>query len=81
MQYAAANIRRLRVRRAMTQETLAAESGLDVTYVARVERATINLSIGVLAQLADALRVDPRELLRPARMHVISMGRPKKKDR
>jgi transcriptional regulator with XRE-family HTH domain len=79
MQYAAANIRRLRRLRALTQEDLAAASGLDVTYLARVERATINLSIGVLAVLADALGVEPGKLLRPARMHVIAMGRPKKK--
>lgn len=79
MQYAAANIRRLRRMRALTQEDLAAQSGLDVTYLARVERATINLSIGVLAVLADALAVDPGKLLRPARMHVIEMGRPRKK--
>ena len=81
MQYAAANIRRRRLLRGFTQEDLAANSGLDVTYLARVERATINLSIGVLAVLADALEVEPGKLLRPARMHVIAMGRPKKKQR
>lgn len=81
MQYAAANIRRVRTRRGLTQEALAAASGLDVTYLARVERATINLSIGVLAQLADALEVEPGQLIRPARMHVIAMGRPRKKGR
>ena len=79
MQYAAANIRRLRKMRNLTQEALAGASGLDVTYLARVERATINLSVGVLAQLADALEVEPARLLRPARMHVIAMGRPKKR--
>lgn len=78
MQFAAANIRRLRTRAALTQEGLASASGLDVTYVARVERATINLSIGVLAQIADALGVEPGRLLRPARMHAIAMGRPRK---
>lgn len=79
MQYAAANIRRLRKARGFTQEELADRSGLDVTYLARVERATINLSIGVLAVIADALEVEPGRLLRPARMHVIEMGRPRKK--
>lgn len=79
MQYAAANIRRLRKSQNLTQEALAGASGLDVTYLARVERATINLSIGVLAQVADALDVEPARLLRPARMHVIAMGRPKKR--
>jgi len=78
MQYVAANIRRLRTRRGLTQQGLADASGLDLTYVARVERASINLSVGVLAQFADALAVDPGKLLRPAKMHVIAMGRPRK---
>lgn len=81
MQYVAANIRRLRIRRGLTQESLADASGLDLTYVARVERAGINVSVGVLAQFADALGVAPGKLLLPAKMHAIAVGRPKKSRR
>lgn len=79
MQYVAANIRRLRLRRGLTQEALAAASGLDVTYVARVERAAINVSVGVLAEFGDALQTEPGKLLRPAKMHPIAVGRPRKR--
>jgi ribosome-binding protein aMBF1 (putative translation factor) len=78
MHYVAANVRRLRLRAGLTQDGLAERANMETTYVARVEAAKINLSIGMLGQLADALGVPPGRLFRPATMHEITRGRPKK---
>jgi transcriptional regulator with XRE-family HTH domain len=78
MQSIAANVRRLRLRRGMTQDDLAEACELETGYVARIERAEINLSVGKLAQLADGLGVSPAQLLRAADMQEIRRGRPPK---
>lgn len=79
MRYVAANVRRLRLRAGLTQDGLAERANVETTYIARVESARINLTIGLLGQLADALGVPPGRLLRPATMHAITRGRPRKK--
>jgi transcriptional regulator with XRE-family HTH domain len=60
----AANVRRLRLARGMSQEDLAERSGLSARYVSSIERAVVAASVTVLGQLADALQVDPCELIR-----------------
>jgi transcriptional regulator with XRE-family HTH domain len=50
----ARNIRRLRVARALSQEMLAVDAGIDRTYVSRLERALENPTIAVLEKLARA---------------------------
>ena len=57
------NVRRLRIERKLTQEQLAHEAGIDLTYVGGIERGRRNPSVKVLGQIADALSVHPRELL------------------
>lgn len=57
------NVRRLRIERKLTQEQLAHEAGIDLTYVGGIERGRRNPSVKVLGQIADALDVHPRELL------------------
>lgn len=59
------NVRRLRQLRGWTQERLAHEAGKHRTYVGGVERAERNTTIEALFDIAYALDVDPRELLRP----------------
>ncbi len=49
------NLRRLRVGRGLTMETLAGEADVDPSYVARIERATVNSSIDVLERLTAVL--------------------------
>ena len=51
----ARNLRRLRVNRSLSQENLAADAGIDRTYVSRLERGLENPTVGLLEQLADAL--------------------------
>lgn len=77
--YIAANVRRARERKNLTQERLAESASVDIRYLQRVERGTINLSIDVLTALAEALGVTPASLLRPAKLSPPKTGRPKKK--
>jgi len=58
-----ANVRRLRVERKLTQEQLAHDAEIDLTYLGGIERGRRNPSVDVLGRLAASLRVHPRELL------------------
>ncbi|HRJ12462.1 MAG TPA: helix-turn-helix transcriptional regulator [Alphaproteobacteria bacterium] len=51
------NLRRLRVRRGISQEALAVDAVIDRTYVSRLERDMENPTIAVLERLAIALNV------------------------
>lgn len=57
------NVRVHRRRRGLSQEELALEAGMKRAYVSDLERGTRNPSVRALARLADALQVDPAELL------------------
>jgi transcriptional regulator with XRE-family HTH domain len=61
----AANVRRLRVERKLTQEDLADRAGISARYLGSIERGATAATIVVLGRLAGALRVDPAELIRP----------------
>jgi transcriptional regulator with XRE-family HTH domain len=56
------NVRRIRVLRGISSETLAAESGVDRSYLSRVERGVANSSIDLLERIARALGVEMAEL-------------------
>jgi transcriptional regulator with XRE-family HTH domain len=75
--YIGANVRRRRLRLALTQEGLAEAAGVDPRYLQEVERGRANLSISVLVALAAALGVDERFLLRRAVLPPARSGRPK----
>jgi len=60
----AVNMRRLRHDQNVTQEELAARSGLSMRYVGSIERARVSASVSVLGRIAKALNVDPCELIR-----------------
>lgn len=62
----AVNMRRLRHDQNVTQEELAARSGLSMRYVGSIERARVSASVSVLGRIAGALNVDPCELIRKA---------------
>lgn len=57
-----ANVRRLRIERKLTQEQLAHEADIDVTYLRGIEAGRRNPSVDVVVGLARSLSVHPREL-------------------
>lgn len=57
------NVRRLRLSRGLTQEQLAFEAKIDLTYVGGIERGRRNPSLLVMARIASALGVPPTDLL------------------
>ena len=58
------NLRRKRHDQHMTQEELAERAGLSARYVGAIERGDVSASVTVLGQIAEALGVEPGELLR-----------------
>lgn len=59
----AINVRRERQARKFTQEELADRARLSARYLGSIERATVSASVTVLEQLAEALRIDPCDLI------------------
>jgi transcriptional regulator with XRE-family HTH domain len=57
------NVRRLRQQKGLTQEKLAFEAEIDLTYVGGIERGKRNPSLLVMARIADALSVPLVRLL------------------
>jgi transcriptional regulator with XRE-family HTH domain len=60
----ATNLRRLRHDKGLTQEELAARAGISTRYVGAIERADVSASVTVLGRIADALEIDPAQLLK-----------------
>lgn len=63
------NVRRFRSETGLSQEELAARAGLHRTYVSSIERAERNVSLENIFVLAEALGVEPSDLLK-------AVGRP-----
>jgi transcriptional regulator with XRE-family HTH domain len=58
------NVGQLRQARGFTQEQLAFEAQLDLTYVGGIERGRRNPSLLVIARLAEALGTNRDDLLK-----------------
>jgi transcriptional regulator with XRE-family HTH domain len=58
----AANVRRLRIERKLTQEQLAHDAAIDLTYLGGIERGRRNPSVSVIGRIAEVMKVDPAEL-------------------
>jgi transcriptional regulator with XRE-family HTH domain len=59
----AANMRRLRNAKGWSQEALAHEAGVNRTYLSRVEKGGPYVGLKVIGKIAEALEVEPSELL------------------
>lgn len=60
----ARNLRRARHDKQLTQEELADRAGLSMRYVGAIERGDVSASVTVLGQIADALEIEPGDLLK-----------------
>ena len=56
-------LRALRLDRDISQEKLAFDAGMDRTYVNSVEQGNRNISLVNIVKLANALKIEPAELL------------------
>jgi len=72
----AANLVRLRRKRAMTQEQFAEAVGFSVRYVRRLERGEVDVGIRAIARIAKKLDVAPAIMLKTARLVPSKPGRP-----
>ena len=57
------NVKRFRLQKKLTQEQLAFEAEIDLTYVGGIERGNRNPSLLVMARIAKALGVQTTKLL------------------
>lgn len=58
------NVRRVRLKRGMTLESLATEAGLAYSYMGGIERGQRNPTLDVAEKIANALESEPVALFR-----------------
>ncbi|MBI4085771.1 MAG: helix-turn-helix transcriptional regulator [Candidatus Liptonbacteria bacterium] len=59
-----ANIRRIRIKKGMTQGDICRRLDMDRSYMSAIENGKKNITIAVLDKLANALGILPSELLK-----------------
>ena len=64
------NLKRVRTLRALTQAQLAEKAGITQATVVRIERNQQEPHMSTLRKLAEALNVDPAELVEGGKWHV-----------
>ena len=57
------HIRQLREKKNMSQQDLANDCAIPKSQIARIERSKINTTIRTLIKIANALEIEPKELL------------------
>jgi len=57
------NIKRIRLKKRMSQGDICRAIGMDRSYMSAIEGGKINVTIAVLEKLANALNVSPDELI------------------
>jgi len=60
----AANLRRLRNEKGLAQDDLAYEAEVSRSYLSQLEKGAFYASLKIVGRLADALDVEPSELLK-----------------
>jgi transcriptional regulator with XRE-family HTH domain len=71
-------IAELRIDRGLTQQELAAQLGISVRYLARLERGLQNFTVHRLVWLAGKLGVRAVDLFTPPRSRRVQVGRPRR---
>jgi transcriptional regulator with XRE-family HTH domain len=61
----AANLRRLRHAKGLSQEGLAHEAAVNRSYMSTLERGASYPGLEIIGKLARVLKVEPAELLKP----------------
>ena len=61
----AERVKTLRMELGISQESMALEAGIDRTYASQIERGISNPSLRVICLLAEVLKVEPTDLLKP----------------
>jgi transcriptional regulator with XRE-family HTH domain len=62
----ATNLRRLRHERGLSQDDLAYEAEVSRSYLSQLEKGVFYASLKIIGRLAEALGVEPAELLKRA---------------
>jgi transcriptional regulator with XRE-family HTH domain len=60
----AANLRRLRHQKGLSQETLAYEAEVNRSYLSKLERGAAYAGLEIIGKLANVLGIEPAELLK-----------------
>jgi transcriptional regulator with XRE-family HTH domain len=79
--WVAANTREAREDLGLTQQDLADRSKLSRRYVQKIESGTVNVTVETIARLAQALKVEPADLVQRARLRKRKVGRPRKSEK
>jgi transcriptional regulator with XRE-family HTH domain len=58
------NLRRLRNARGLSQDYLAYEAEISRSYLSQLEKGAFHASLKIIGKIAEALQVDPAELLK-----------------
>ena len=57
------HVRQIREKKGLSQQDLADDCGITQNQVGRIERAEINTTVKTLVKIANALDIEPKELL------------------
>jgi transcriptional regulator with XRE-family HTH domain len=57
------NLRRLRTEKKISQESLSYEADIPLSQIGRIERGEVNTTISTVLVIANALEIEPKDLL------------------
>jgi len=56
------NLRKVRIKKSFTQETLAFSIGIEISQISRIERGVLNTSISTVKAIANTLDIPLKDL-------------------
>ena len=59
------NLRRIRRQRGLSQDDLAYQAEISRSYLSQIEKGSFHVSLKVIGKLAEALKVDAAEFVKP----------------